>query len=52
MRRLYATYSNITVLPPAERERLLDGLAKIAEREFGGVVTRNMTTSIYTARRT
>ena len=51
VRRLYATYSNITALPPDERERLLDGLAEIAEREFSGVVTRNMTTSIYTARR-
>jgi hypothetical protein len=51
IRRLYATYSNITALPPDERERVLDGLAEIAEREFGGAVTRNMTTSIYTARR-
>jgi SAM-dependent methyltransferase len=52
VRRLYATYSNITVLPVDERERVLDGLAEVAEREFGGVVTRNMTTSIYTASRT
>lgn len=52
VRRLYATYSNITVLPVDERERVLDGLADVAEREFGGVVTRNMTTSIYTASRT
>ena len=51
VRRLYATYSNITALPPDERERVLDGLAEISEREFGGKVTRNMTTSIYTARR-
>lgn len=49
--RLYATYSNVTALPGEERERLLDGLAEVAEREFDGVVTRNMTTSIYTARR-
>jgi SAM-dependent methyltransferase len=51
VRRLYATYSNITALAVDERERVLDGLAEIAEREFGGVVTRNMTTSIFTARR-
>jgi len=51
MRRLYATYSNVTALPPDERERLLDGLADVAEHEFGGVVERNLTTSIYTARR-
>jgi hypothetical protein len=31
--------------------RLLDGLAGIAAREFGGHVVRNMTTAIYTARR-
>jgi SAM-dependent methyltransferase len=51
MRRLYATYSNVTALPAEERERLLDGLAEVAERQFGGVVERNLTTSIYTARR-
>lgn len=51
VRRLYATYSNINALPPDERERVLDGLMEIAERTFGGVVTRNMTTAIYTARR-
>jgi SAM-dependent methyltransferase len=51
VRRLYATYSNITVLPVDERERVLNGLADIAEREFGGTVTRNSTTSIYTASR-
>jgi len=51
VRRLYATYSNITVLPADERERVLDDLADIAEREFGGSVTRNAATSIYIASR-
>lgn len=51
VQRLYATYSNITVLPPDERQHVLDGLAEVATRVFGGVVTRNMTTSIFTARR-
>lgn len=51
LRRLYSTYSNVTALPPDDRERLLNGLIEIAERQFGGVVTRNMTTAIYTARR-
>ena len=50
VRRLYATYSNVSALPPAERERLLDGLTDIAERQFGGKVERNLTTAIYTAR--
>lgn len=51
MRRLYATYSNVSALPADERARLLDGLAEVAERQFGGVVERNLTTSVYTARR-
>ena len=51
VRRLYLSYSNVAALAPDERARLLDGLAEVAEREFGGKVTRNMTTSIYTARR-
>lgn len=51
VRRLYATYSNVTALPADEQARLLDALQRIAEEEFAGVVTRNMSTSIYTARR-
>lgn len=50
MRRLYATYSNVSVLPPDQRARLLDGLVEVAERQFGGMVERNLTTAIYTAR--
>lgn len=50
VRRLYATYSNVMALPADERERLLDGLAEVAAQEFAGAVTRNMTTSIFTAR--
>lgn len=51
VRNLYATYSNVTVLPPVEQLHLLDGLARIAVTEFAGRVERNMTTVIYTARR-
>lgn len=51
VRALYATYSQFTVLDDGERERLLDGLADIAARDFGGRVERNMITAIYTARR-
>lgn len=50
MRALYATYSHITALPPAEREALLNGLTDIAAHGFAGRVQRNMTTAIYTAR--
>lgn len=51
VRRLYASYSNVTALPSDERERLLDGLAHIAQTAFGGRVERNMVTAIHTARR-
>lgn len=51
MRALYATYSQFSVLPPDARERLLDGLAEIAERQFGGRVERNMCTALYVAQR-
>lgn len=50
VRRLYNTYSNVTSLPPAEREALLGGLVDVAERQFGGRVERNIVTAIYTAR--
>ena len=50
-RALYGTFSNITALGPSERARVLDGLSDIAEREFGGHITRNMVTVLYTARR-
>lgn len=51
VRSLYATYSNVTALPPAERRSRLDALEAIAAREFGGRVERNMTTAIYTGSR-
>jgi SAM-dependent methyltransferase len=46
---LYATYSNISLLP--EREAVLAEIGRIARDEFGGRVIRNMTTSLYLARR-
>ncbi|MDC9824443.1 hypothetical protein PRN20_11930 [Devosia sp. ZB163] len=45
------TYSNVTALPSVDREQLLDGLAEVAQRQFGGCVERNLSTAIYTARR-
>jgi SAM-dependent methyltransferase len=47
---LYGTYSNINVR--ADRDVLLAGLGRIARRDFGGRVVRNMTTSLFIARRT
>ena len=46
---LYATYSNINIRP--DREAVLAELRRIARDEFQGRVTRNMTTSLYIARR-
>jgi hypothetical protein len=46
---LYATFSNINIRP--DREAVLAELGRIARDEFHGSVTRNMTTSLYTARR-
>jgi SAM-dependent methyltransferase len=51
LRALYATWSNIVALPLEKRERLLDSLADIAQREFHGRLERNMTSAIYTAKR-
>jgi SAM-dependent methyltransferase len=51
IRALYATYSNVTALAPAARERLLDALQEIAATTFAGTVERNMTTVTYTASR-
>lgn len=51
MRALYASFSQFSAVAADEREQLLDGLAEIAEREFGGRVERNMCTALYVARR-
>ncbi|MBR0894822.1 class I SAM-dependent methyltransferase [Bradyrhizobium tropiciagri] len=46
---LYATYSNITA--HSDRDHILAEIGRIARDEFGGRVVRNMTTSLYIARR-
>jgi SAM-dependent methyltransferase len=46
---LYATYSNIIVRP--DRESILAELGRVAREKFGDRVVRNMTTSLYIARR-
>lgn len=47
--RLYSTYSPIAARP--DRTAVLAELQRIAIEQFGGRVTRNMTTSLYVARR-
>jgi SAM-dependent methyltransferase len=51
VRALYASMIRVRRRPPDERERLLDVIATIAAREFGGVVERPFVTAVYTARR-
>ena len=48
--KLYAGFSQIQRLPAAEQERILEQLMDIAERDFGGVVERNVTTCLYILR--
>lgn len=47
--QLYRTFSPIAARP--DREAVLAALRRIAVEEFGGRVTRNLTTSLYVARR-
>jgi SAM-dependent methyltransferase len=49
IRRLYATFSPISRLAAGKRERLLDDLEQVAEKQFGGAVELRITTPIYTA---
>ena len=51
IRELYGSFSPIARLEAEPRKRILDGVAEIAERDFGGRVERRLLTTIYTARR-
>jgi len=51
IRALYGTFSPIARLDVARKTEILDGVARIAERDFGGRVDRTLVTSLYTARR-
>lgn len=46
---LTATFSPVAHLPKAEREKFLAEIGNIVDEEFGGAVTRNFVTVIYTA---
>ena len=52
VRGLYATFAAVARLPDGERERLLDAIAELAERDFAGRVERHLVFPLYTARRT
>ncbi len=51
IRALYGTFSPIARLGDERRVAILDGIARVAERDFEGHVERTLTTSLYTARR-
>ena len=51
IRALYGSFSPILRLDDGRREQILDAIARIAEQDFDGRVSRTLTTSLYTARR-
>ena len=51
IRALYGTFSPIARLDETRRNELLDRVARIAERDFGGRVDRTLVTSVYIARK-
>jgi SAM-dependent methyltransferase len=51
IRALYGTFSPILRLEPARRTAILDEIERIAAEDFGGRVSRRLTTSLYTAQR-
>ncbi len=51
VRDLYATFSPIVVLEPAQRSRFLDGIHALALNEFGDHVEKPMVAALYTAQR-
>jgi SAM-dependent methyltransferase len=51
IRALYGSFSPILRLDDGRREEILDAIALVAERDFGGHVSRRLTTALYTARR-
>ncbi|HEV2527448.1 MAG TPA: class I SAM-dependent methyltransferase [Thermomicrobiales bacterium] len=48
---LYLTFPNVNRRPPDERDRVLDGLRKVIEDEFGGRIRRPILMPVYLARR-
>lgn len=51
VRRLTATFSPVSQLEPALRNRFLDDISQITDEEFGGHVQRNFVTAIYLAQK-
>jgi SAM-dependent methyltransferase len=51
IRALFGSFSPVLSLELERREELLDSIAGIAERDFGGQVTMPVVTALYTARK-
>jgi len=51
IRALYGTFAPIARLDETRKTEILDGVAHIAGRDFGGRVNRTLVTSLYTARK-
>jgi SAM-dependent methyltransferase len=51
IRALFGSFSPVLSLEPARRQQLLDSIAGVAERDFGGRVTKPVVTALYTARK-
>ena len=51
IRALYGSFSPILRLDDDRRTEILDEVARIAEQDFGGRVSRTLTTSLFTARK-
>ena len=52
MLALYRTFSGVNSLAPEARSELLMGLREVADEQFDGTIIRNMTSIVYTAKRT
>ena len=51
IRALFGSFSPLLSLDPDRRQALLDSIAEIAVRDFGGQVTKPVVTALYTARK-
>lgn len=51
IQNLFGSFSSFLSLDPDRRRALLDSIAEIAERDFGGRVTKPVVTALYTARK-
>jgi SAM-dependent methyltransferase len=51
IRALYGTFSPIARLDEERQTEILDGIARVADEQFGGQVGRTLLTALYTARK-